>query len=392
MRMQDPATDCGDGAWRSARHGRRAAKVRGVPRALSIAGRRGAARGALLLLGVALALVALLVWRSGDGGEPRGAAARSAEPAAVPGERAASQGAGADDARGAPRAGGAGGAGAPVRAQRASRGSLRGALGLPEGAELDGAFQVIARRVGPVGDGSDVVEGLARGEAPFEARAIVPAGQREFALTDLPLGRYELLVEAEGLSSLPHPVELSPESAAAYAVLRAWPSGALSGRILHEDGTPVEGARLRLASRTGAGEALAVTDATGAFRFERVQDGEYVLHYGEPGRALFEPRTLSFRAPGMHLPTEYAPDRGSVVLRVLDEAGNPVEGVVLTGSGERGGAIDAATDERGEVRLTGLPSGEYRVWTSREGFARALEIFPIVSGSNPDVFFTLHAQ
>ena len=59
---------------------------------------------------------------------------------------------------------------------------------------------------------------------------------------------------------------------------------------------------------------------------------------------------------------------GSIYGVVLDEAGSPIDGVVVSALG--GATAFAVTDRAGQYRLTQLPPGPYVVRAHREGFAQ----------------------
>ena len=59
---------------------------------------------------------------------------------------------------------------------------------------------------------------------------------------------------------------------------------------------------------------------------------------------------------------------GSIYGVVLDEAGSPIDGVVISALG--GATAFAVTDQAGQYHLTQLPPGPYVVRAHRDGFAQ----------------------
>ena len=89
-------------------------------------------------------------------------------------------------------------------------------------------------------------------------------------------------------------------SAFVLAVTAAPPAGAVgtgrvSGRVLDPAGAPVPGASVSLLSPQGAIAAATRSDAAGAFRFDSVPSGSYVLTGGSPG---FATRRLALQIEG----------------------------------------------------------------------------------------------
>ncbi len=267
----------------------------------------------------------------------------------------------------------------PVRTAQAQHGRIHGAVNVPPGVPFPERWELHVRPARYYDAGGAT-----------ERTLVFEAGESEFEVEELPLGHYEVLPVAEGLNAHAQPVVLTAESSWVYVSTLMTPAGTLSGQLLHESGTGVDGLTIRLIDRRSEFERVVETDLAGVFRFERLPDGEYRLEYGEVVNPLREPRTISFRAPSMHLPAEHVESSGQVTIQVLDSGGNPVEGVVLTGSGSGGGTIDRVTNADGTSRIAGLPAGDYRIWcTHPERGERELEVFTLHSGDHATVQFVL---
>ncbi len=327
--------------------------------------RAGAARGALvlavllvLLLGVGAAIFAgLLVFPAvTDSVQAEQPLARSE--ATDPGTRATAQGE------------------TPDRRPFAARGQLQGALTVPPASTIPERWELCVRPLlAAPGARTHTVE--------------FRSGESEFDVPDLPFGAYEVLAVAEGMNGFAQRIDLTAESPWVYVVTALSPAGELSGRIQHPDGSGIAGLPLRLLDVGSGLVHETVTDLGGVYRFARIPDGEYRLLYGEPENPLLEPRSLSFRAPGMHLPPDIVEGVGAVSFEVVDRRGAPVEAVALTGSGSLGGTIDEVSDAAGRAEVPALPSGEYRVWSAHPDFGRSLEVFELRSGGHPVVRFVL---
>lgn len=334
----------------------------GVRGAREARGASGAARAALLAGLTVLALAVFLLVRRGEGEaavEPVTSAEAGPAPTQAPPESGSTES-------------------GSTRAPRATRGSLRGAVSVRPPATMPESWTLSVRPTS-FGDPGGAVE-----------RVVELSGdEREFALEDLPFGRYDVRARAEGLNSYAVPVELSAETPFVYVTSLLTPAGTLTGRLLHEDGTGIEGVRVRLRDQRSGDEHAAATDASGAFAFPGIPDGEYELSYGDPENPLLEPRAISFRAPSMHLSADYVEGVGRVELEVIDLSGNPVEGAALAGSGSRGGTIDRLTGADGRCRVVGLPTGQYRVRATHPELGEDVQTFVLESGSNPPLRFVL---
>lgn len=147
----------------------------------------------------------------------------------------------------------------------------------------------------------------------------------------------------------------------------------VTGRVTDVAGVPLINARVALTSeRPGAPVHLTRTDATGLFTFTNVEPGVTRVVASKPGYSPTEVRqtitTTPDPVPRLTMPlSAWAAVSG----RVLDEFGEPVQGVrvralrtQLVGARHQlvpAGAVESLTNDRGEYRLWGLSPGRYAV-------------------------------
>jgi hypothetical protein len=153
-------------------------------------------------------------------------------------------------------------------------------------------------------------------------------------------------------------------------------SGTIAGVITSDaDQAPLARARVVLGSTALPQRRVALTDSRGAYAFEALPAGEYELTatrtgYVVPHAAGGPTRPLRVTlAGGARSAVNVALERaGTIPGRILDEDGSALTGVdvqALSLRGAEGQPLTAITstrtDDRGEFRLAGLPSGQYLV-------------------------------
>jgi len=239
------------------------------------------------------------------------------------------------------------------------------------GASLPGRWTLV---LGP----SDALIG---GERAEERRIDRGPGDLLTVVADLPLGGYEVRVEAERMNAEPQMVLLAKPSRADVDVfLELYPAGIVTGRVVDARGMDVEGLELALESPDGARTYTALTDALGVYLFEDVLDGEYRLYTGPVTNPLAEPRELAFKAPTLTMPVLEVPVLGALEVHVLDPAGLDAEGVHVTGWGRQGGRIDVTTDARGRALARFLPAGSYTLSVLHPDLGRSKERVELSAG------------
>jgi iron complex outermembrane receptor protein len=123
------------------------------------------------------------------------------------------------------------------------------------------------------------------------------------------------------------------------ALVRADTGASLAGTVKDPQGRPVSGTTLTLFSRSGAAGASTTSDSSGAYRFEGLPEGDYLLRADTEGFAPFlaagihvgagsaEKRDIALSIAGMHAQvvvtassTPQAPDQVSKPVTVIDQS------------------------------------------------------------------------
>ena len=167
-------------------------------------------------------------------------------------------------------------------------------------------------------------------------------------------------------------------------------TGVIRGVITAVDtGFPLRGAEIRLSgSNLTARNRGAIADAEGRYEIGALSPGQYTLTASKPGyvalaygqtRVVDAGRVIDVRASATADDINIALPRGAViVVHVVDEFGDPIAGYRGTvfqprfvdgrrTLGAIGGDIQYVSDDRGELRLSGLAPGEYYVAVSPPG-------------------------
>ncbi|MCB9916475.1 MAG: carboxypeptidase regulatory-like domain-containing protein [Planctomycetes bacterium] len=240
---------------------------------------------------------------------------------------------------------------ASAAAEFEGQGSIRGLVQAAPGVTLPESFAVV---VGP----SRSVRGR---EHAASRRLQLDGGQREFELADLPLGGYDVWVEADGLRAPRRAVLLTSGSASPYVILQLGRMGFIDGVVRRADGAPAEGVLVALIPSLGEVRREERTRPDGMYRFDDVEDGEYSLAVGPAEAPLVPPRDLYFRAPSMRFPDVELPPTASLLLFAQDYQGRLMPDVVITGFGDAGGSLSVTTGSDGRARAEDLPPGRWRL-------------------------------
>ena len=117
---------------------------------------------------------------------------------------------------------------------------------------------------------------------PLAGRPIMPpiGGQ--------PVARHEAPRPAPPASPAPPPAPAAPPPAPAATPGPAAPSAVIApGRPVPAPARPIPGAAVTLVSQTGSAGGATITDSSGAYRFQGLPEGTYLIRAEAPGFASF---------------------------------------------------------------------------------------------------------
>jgi hypothetical protein len=196
------------------------------------------------------------------------------------------------------------------------------------------------------------------------------------------------------------PRDVAPNAGPATGVIRGVVTAA-------DTGLPLRGAEIRLSGNDlpSLRPRGAIADAEGRYEIDALSPGQYTITASKPGyvalaygqtRVVDTGRVIDVRASATVDTIDIALPRGAViVVHVADEFGDPIAGYRGTAfqprfvDGRRtlraiGGDIQYVTDDRGEIRLSGLAPGEYYVAVSPPG-SGSVSTSP--RGKEPQTFY-----
>lgn len=184
-------------------------------------------------------------------------------------------------------------------------------------------------------------------------------------------------VRAEADDFAPSEPTIVPTSGRLELRLRA--GGAISGRVVDDRGRGIQSFAVGIESysghRSGRG-AQKIDDAQGAFTLDHLPPGSYVLTAKADGKPPTRSDAIEVRSgvttTGVRI---VLPPGGSVVGRVLDDHGAPLQGAALRFDLVSAIVDDGASttsDERGAYRLEGAPSGPFTLRVEKQGFRTRL--------------------
>jgi hypothetical protein len=170
-----------------------------------------------------------------------------------------------------------------------------------------------------------------------------------------------------------------------FAAQAISPGGRITGRVTDAmSGAPIAGARVTLlmvvdvpGGTFGRRPRQSTTDANGAFGFDGVEPGQYTLSVEKTGLASYPdvfgdgpPERLTINTNDEDPQLRIALKKGAVIAgRILNAAGEPEANLQVSAlkRTDKAGPIGFAqvghgqTNDLGEFRMAGLPSGEYRI-------------------------------
>ena len=203
-----------------------------------------------------------------------------------------------------------------------------------------------------------------------------------------------ILLTGIALAQVPPPPGSAPATSGTNTP-SASKRGSLTGRVVGEDGEPVEGASVTVIAMNGdrSGSRMIASDEDGHFKANNLPATTYVVtatmsgyvdSQGGTPQAVLQNPAQRYRL-GENVTIRMVKG-GAITGKVVDAAGQPLVGapvfVIRTRDGEGrsvGETLMATqlrmTDDRGVYRLWGLPAGSYLVYTVGAG-----EMFSLMSG------------
>jgi hypothetical protein len=198
-----------------------------------------------------------------------------------------------------------------------------------------------------------------------------------FRLSEVPPGAYTIVYAAAGYGNASQTVSLIAGQQVDLGTIRLTTlptTGIITGTVTDSgNGQPITGAQVTL---TGAGNAEAVTDSSGAYRLVAPPGPVTITasatgFLAATGSATLEAgQTLNF-SPGLlataGLPPDYQPPTTVVLIGAVVDAltGQPLSGVSVSVTGS---ALQASTDTAGLFRLADLPPGELALDVALVGY------------------------
>ena len=221
-----------------------------------------------------------------------------------------------------------------------------------------------------------------------ELRADFKEAQERFTVPDVPLGAYDVWVEAEGVNRRSTPVLLVRGSDSPFISLELHARGYLEGVVLDEPGAPVGGLQVTIISTHGWDRSTR-TDGAGRYLFDELIDGEYQLLIGAQQNPLIGPEELSFSAPSLHYPVRRVPELGSARVRAVDRSGLSVSGVRVDGFAPDGGILGGTSDGDGYCLVNNLVPGRYRLSLQESGGAVGQGVCFVSAGEQVEIEVTI---
>jgi protocatechuate 3,4-dioxygenase beta subunit len=243
-------------------------------------------------------------------------------------------------------------------------------LTLPPAAAIEGTV------LGPDGapaPSAVVVAGAGEKENPLAPDDLLVTRTRtdergRYRLEGLAAGTITVAVSAKGLGKTSRTVDAAPGDVVALDVMLPG-SLEIAGRVVLEDGTPVEGWSVH-----GSGLTLQFTDAEGRFTFRDVDDRAYTIEVDERGHHVPCARVEGVRA---------GDDAVTITVLEADRSRSFASGIVVDPDGRRvrgarvgcfrpdGSTVTSArTDFFGGFRIGPLPAGTYLLGASTDDLPR----------------------
>lgn len=218
-----------------------------------------------------------------------------------------------------------------------------------------------------------------------ELRFQFEEGEERFEVEDVPLGAYDVWVEAPGANRRTTPVLLVKGSSSPFVSLELHARGYLEGVVLDEANQAVGELTVTLVSIAKRGDRSTQTDGAGRYLFDDLLDGEYQIYFGARNNPLIGPEDLSFQAPSLHYPVRRVPELGSVLVRVVDVNRSPIVGAQVDGFAPRGGIMSGESDSEGLCEVSNLVPGRYRLSIRGNGDSAGRAVCVVASGARTEI-------
>ena len=210
-------------------------------------------------------------------------------------------------------------------------------------------------------------------------------GEERFHVEEVPLGAYDVWVDALGANRRTTPMLLVKGSDSPFVSLELNARGYLEGVVLDEAGEAVGDLSVTLLSVSKQGDRTTRTDGAGRYLFDDLIDGEYQLVMGARNNPLVGPEDLAFQAPSLHYPPRRVPKLGSVMLRAVDVNRRPIVGARVDGFAPDGGVMGGDSDSGGYCEVKNLVPGRYRLTVRGQGDAVGRAVCIVAPGARAEI-------
>lgn len=260
------------------------------------------------------------------------------------------------------------------------RGSLRGHLNLPPGQPAPPSWQLT---IGPS-------RTLAGREHAALRRLELPGTETEFEFEDLPLGGYDLRVRTIGHASLAQAVSLERGSEHPYVQVALAPLGSVRGVLIDVEDRLCAGREVHLKLRRSGEVITTRTRADGTWFFEAVEPGAWSLYVDSVETPAIP--AIDFDNSGArssNLGEQRVPVTGTLLLHVNDEfqVGRP--NIRVVGYSMQGGSFERHTDDEGELTVSALHLGEWKLMAVDDQENRARTTVQVAGAEALPLYLTL---
>ena len=218
-----------------------------------------------------------------------------------------------------------------------------------------------------------------------ELRVEFHAAEERFDVPDVPLGAYDVWVDAAGTNRRTTPVLLVRGSESPFISLELYARGYLEGVVLDVNGVAVAELQVTLVSVSDQGDRTTRTDGAGRYLFDDLIDGDYQLVIGARHNPLVGPEDLSFQAPSLHYPLRRVPELGSVLVHTVNTDRFPIAGARVDGFAPDGGIIRGDSDSEGYCEVQNLVPGRYRLSVRGAGDAVGRGVCFVKAGEQAEI-------